>query len=113
MLNLSRMLLLMAFVVSSLTACNKTAEEQANRFKTMAASCKTDGDCAKDHICREKKCTKGKRTKEEIAALKKAIAEKEKQQGTIGSRIGRSQLSTKTDSNQSQVEKRSTLVPII
>ena len=76
MFRLTYTLSLAFLVVGGLTACNKTAEEQANRFKTMAAPCKSDGDCAKDHICREKKCTKGKRTKAEIAALKKAIAEK-------------------------------------
>ena len=39
--------------------CNQKTADQANRFKTMAADCKKDDDCAKGFICTEKKCTKG------------------------------------------------------
>ena len=55
--------------------CNQKTADQANRFKTMAADCKKDDDCAKGFICTEKKCTKGKRTKAELAARAKAKAE--------------------------------------
>lgn len=61
----------------ALAGCNDEAQSRYDKFKTAAADCKTDGDCADGFICTEKKCLKGKRSAAEIAEKAKAKAKKE------------------------------------
>ncbi len=56
--------------------CNDTAQSKYDKFKTAAADCTSDNDCATGFVCTEKKCLKGKRSAAEIAAKAKAKADK-------------------------------------
>jgi hypothetical protein len=56
--------------------CNDSAQSKYDKFKTAAADCTTDNDCADGFVCTEKKCLKGVRTAAELAAKAKAKADK-------------------------------------
>jgi hypothetical protein len=66
-----------AIALVGLVACGGGNEEPPAWKQIKKAKCETDKDCASGHICKEGRCAKGERTKEELAA---AAAEKQKKQ---------------------------------